>query len=283
MGSYLILTLSIILWGSSVVATRIAGFSIGPVALAFFRIAIAAVLMSAIRLFSKEKKKRPAGKDMKLIALSALLGITFYYMIENLGIMMTAASTASMISGSYPAITLALGFAFFHEKITVSRVAGILLSMAGIGVLTFSAGGSSSLLGIGLLVLDGVFWALYNYMVQAISDELDAFTISWYQTLWAALFYLPFLFLEKGGMPALDMTSILCILYLGAGCSTLAYILYNAGLRGVSAFAAATLLNLMPLSGTVLSALILHETVSLRSWFGGALIIAGVVIANRRK
>ena len=145
------------------------------------------------------------------------------------------------------------------------------------------SGGSSSLLGIGLLVLGGVFWALYNYMVQAISDELDAFTISWYQTLWAALFYLPFLFLEKGGMPALDMTSILCILYLGAGCSTLAYILYNAGLRGVSAFAAATLLNLMPLSGTVLSALILHETISLRSWLGGALIIAGVVIANRRK
>lgn len=282
MGSFLILTLSIILWGSSVVATRIAGFSVSPVWLAFFRIVIAAVLMAVIRLFSKNRS-RPHGRDMALIILSAVIGITLYYIIENIGIMMTAASTASMISGSYPAITLALGFAFFHEKITVRRIAGILVSMAGIGLLTYAGGGASRLAGIGLLLLDGVFWALYNYMVQAVSPGVDAFTISYYQTLAAAVCYLPFLLFEKGSVPVFDQTSLLCILYLGVCCSTLAYILYNKGLRGVSAFTAASLLNLMPLSGTVLSALILHEEISLKAGIGGILIILGVIISNRRR
>ena len=282
MGSYLILTLSIILWGSSVVATRIAGFSISPVMLAFFRIAIAAAAMAVIRLFSNNRE-RPRGKDMKLIILSGVIGITFYYIIENIGIMMTAASTASMISGSYPAITLTLGFLLSHEKITGRRVAGILVSMAGIALLSVSSGESSKLAGIGLLLLDGVFWALYNYMVQAVSPACSAFTISYYQTLAAAVCFIPFLFFERGTPLVLDQTSVMCILYLGLCCSTLAYILYNAGLRGVSAFAAATLLNLMPLSGTVLSALILHEEISLRAALGGVLIILGVILSNRSR
>ena len=44
------------------------------------------------------------------------------------------------------------------------------------------------------------------------------------------------------------------------------------------------MLNLMPLSGTVLSALILHEAIGFRALLGGILIIAGVLIAtlNRR-
>ena len=35
--------------------------------------------------------------------------MTIYYIIENYGIMMTSASTAAMIAGSYPAIALLIG------------------------------------------------------------------------------------------------------------------------------------------------------------------------------
>ena len=89
--------------------------------------------------------------------------------------------------------------------------------------------------------------------------------------------------LEKNIPLTLTPVSAGCVLYLGAICSCLAYVLYNEGLRGVSAFAAAAMLNLMPLSGTVLSALILHEAIGLRALGGGALIIAGVLICTLNK
>lgn len=283
MSSYLILLLSIVIWGSSVVATRIAGFMIGPITLAFMRMVIASVLLCLMRLFSKNRQK-PDRKNLFLIFLSALIGVTLYYMIENYGILLTSASTASLISGSYPAIALLIGAFFFHEKLTASKAVGILISLLGIAVLSSSADrGSSSFTGIILLITDGVFWALYNYIVQAVDDSYSSLTVTSYQTWMAAVMMIPFLFLEKDVPLVLTPVSFACVIYLGAVCSCLAYVLYNAGLRGVSAFAAAAMLNLMPLSGTVLAALILHETIGMEAILGGALIIGGVVISTRRK
>jgi len=284
MSSYMILLLSIVIWGSSVVATRIAGFTMGPIFLAFARMMIAAIILFIIHLFQKEKEK-VAKRDMFLIFLSALIGVTIYYIIENYGVMMTSASTASMISGSYPAITLLVGVLFFHEKPTFRKVSGILISLCGIALLSVtSVHEQSSPIGIALLIFDGVCWALYNYIVQSINPKYSALTISKYQNWMAAAMMVPFLLLEKNMTVSLTPVSFACVFYLGAVCSCLAYVLYNAGLRGVSAFAAAVMLNLMPLSGTVLSALILHEAIGFRALLGGILIIAGVLTAtlNRR-
>lgn len=283
MSSYLILLSSIVIWGSSVVATRIAGFTTGPILLAFLRMLIASGALGAMHLFSHEKLNVEK-KDLFLIFLSALLGVTIYYVIENYGVMMTSGSTASLISGSYPAIALLTGFLFFHEKLTLRKVSGIIVSMAGIAVLSFeSASGASAPLGIILLIIDGVFWALYNYIVQAVDPKYSALTITKLQTWMACIMMIPFLLLEKQMSFVFTPASVICVLYLGLMCSTIAYVLYNAGLRGVSAFAAAVMLNLMPLSGTILSALILHEQLSLRALFGGALIIGGVLLSTLNK
>lgn len=178
-------------------------------------------------------------------------------------------------------MALLVGALFFHEKLTLRKAGGILISLAGIAVLSFeAAGGSSSIIGIILLIIDGIFWALYNYIVQAIDPKYSSLNISAYQTWIATVLMAPFLLLERNMAFVLTPVSALSILYLGAVCSSLAYVLYNAGLRGVSAFAAAAMLNLMPLSGTVLSALILHEVLGIRALVGGTLIIAGVLIST---
>ena len=282
MSPVLMVLLSVIIWGSSVVATRIAGFTVGPVTLAFIRFVIASVLMSLIRLMQKEKQK-PKRRDLFLIILSSAVGVTLYYIIENYGVILTAASTASLISGCYPAITLAIGALFFHEEITWNKTIGLLLALAGIFILSYSAASSSSsILGIVLLIIDGIFWALYNYIVQAADPSLSSFTITYYQTISGTLMFMPFLLLEKGSETVWNPSSVGAVLYLGVCCSTLAYMLYNAGLRGVSAFTAAAMLNVMPLAGTLLSALILHETVPLRSLLGGILIIIGVFYSSRK-
>ena len=283
MASYLILLLSILIWGSSVVATRIAGFTMGPITLAFLRLLIASVILFVIWIFHKPKETC-SRRDLFLIFLSALIGVSIYYVIENYGVIMTSASTASMISGSYPALALLVGVLFFHEKLTLRKVGGIVISLCGIALLSLSGSGESSrALGIVLLIANGINWALYNYIVQAIDKRHYALTISMYQTWMASALMAPFLLLEKNMPFTFTPVSAGCVLYLGAVCSCLAYVLYNEGLRGVSAFAAAAMLNLMPLSGTVLSALILHEAIGFRALGGGALIIAGVLIGTLNK
>jgi drug/metabolite transporter (DMT)-like permease len=59
-----------------------------------------------------------------------------------------------------------------------------------------------------------------------------------------------------------------------------ALLLYNYGLRGTNPAAAAAMMNLMPIAGVVLSALILKETITIRHLLGTAVIIAGVFLSE---
>lgn len=276
------LVLSNMIWGSSVVATRIAGGVIPPVTLCFLRFMTASLIMGTVWLTSKNRQV-PHGRDLVLVLVTGAVGVSVYYMLENRGIMLTSASMAAMIAGSYPAITLLLGVLFFHEKATAGKITGIVLALCGIALLSWQADGqASSALGIFFLLVDGLIWALYNYVVKSISDDLSPFTITFFQALTGTLLFVPFLFAESRAGIELSTSAVGCVLYLGIAASTAAYLLYNYGLRNVSAFAAAALLNLIPVSGTVLSALILHEVISARAGLGGILVIAGVMISTWR-
>ena len=280
--AYTALVLSNIIWGSSVVATRIAGGVIPPVTLCFLRFMTASLIMFSIWLISKDRQV-PRGRDLVLVLVTGAVGVSVYYMLENRGIMMTSASTAALIAGSYPAITLLLGVLFFHEKATAGKVIGIGLALCGIALLSWQANEqASSALGIIFLLIDGLIWALYNYIVKSISDDLSPFTITFFQALTGTMLFVPFLFTESRAGIELTGSTVSCVLYLGIAASTVAYLLYNYGLRNVSAFAAASLLNLIPVSGTVLSALVLHEVITARAGLGGILVIAGVMISTWR-
>ncbi len=279
---YLFTVLSVALWGASFIGTKIAYQAFSPLFLCLVRFGLAFLLMHIVRMIRHDHEK-PDRESMKKIIISAIIGVSLYYALENLAVDMTSASNASLIAGSYPAIVALTGVLFFKEHYGLRRLLGIALAVAGVFILTQRVemeGGGNPLLGNLILVFDGFLWGFYNYLIPDIDNSLQASTITYYQTMYGVLFLLPFSFIGTPVTGPITWSVVLAVLFLAVLCSVFAYTMYTAGLRVISAAAAASIMNLMPIVGVVLSALILHENITARHLIGGAVILLGVFISS---
>lgn len=76
-------------------------------------------------------------------------------------------------------------------------------------------------------------------------------------------------------------STILAALYLGAGPSALAYLLWNQALRHLDAGQAANFLNLIPVVGIASAAFFLGEVPTPGQLLGGSLVVGGVWLSSR--
>jgi len=284
---YYICTVSaIIFWSASFIGTKIAGSVFSPLMLCLLRFLCATAVLLVLRITGKDLFQPVEKKDRMIIFLSALIGVTVYYACENFAVSVSTAGMASLISGSYPAITVLVGLLFYHVKTPLKQIIGILIAMAGVLLLSWNdlSAGTGTPLGIAILIFDGFLWGFYNFIVQAIPEKYSALTVTWHQMWIGTLLFLPLLpFEEVHVLSAVTFPSILAVLFLGLLCSVGAYMLYNYGLRGISAAAAASLMNLLPVSGLILSALILHEKITLLHFIACIVIMAGVLLSGDKK
>ena len=84
------------------------------------------------------------------------------------------------------------------------------------------------------------------------------------------------------GIGPVTVWDALLVLYLGAGCSALAFVLCGYGLARVEAGRGAAFGNLKPLVGLALAILLLGEPASAAQLIGGALIFLGLAVSGPR-
>lgn len=279
---YAATTIAVLLWSASFIATKIAYITFSPFMVGFLRFLIAAIILGLVRCFCHDNE-RPKGKDMKITALSGLLGITLYFAAENIGVQFTTASNASLIVASYPAITALFEFFIFHIMPTVKKVFGILLAFSGVGIITVTQGDISSpqtLYGNFVLIAAGLVWTFYNFTTRSINEKYSPLTLSYYQMLFGTVFFIPLVLWEQGTVQMITFPGIVALLYLSCGCSVAAFLLYNFGLRKLSAATSISLMNLVPVFGLIFSTLLLHETITLRQILGGGVVIMGVILST---
>lgn len=283
-GSHLWATVAaIMLWSTSFVGTKLAYESFPPLTLGACRFVIAALLLAGV-LVARRQLVRPERKDLGTLCLSGFLGITLYFSMENVGVSLTSASNAALIVASYPAITLAMERMIYGTKISWLQGGGVLMAMFGVYLISSADAGNmegEKLVGNIILAATGIVWALYNFVTRKVVNRYPALTVSFYQTVAGAVAFVPLTLFEAGQWRVPSAGSLAVLVYLGIFCSVAAFMMYNFGLRRLSAGTAVTLLNLVPVFGVLFSVLILRETVSAAQILGGAVVIAGVIISVR--
>ena len=224
-----------------------------------------------------------AKQHLKTVIFSAIGGISIYYTLENTALSLTSASMTSLIEACYPALTILVGILVYHEKTSKRMLSGIACSVAGVVILTGFSSASSNMAGNLLLIFAGILWGFYNYLVQKIPLHYDSLTITYYQMFFGAIGFLPLLLLEHPMIINVTPHILFSLLYLSAGCSVGAILLYNHALKGLKASHASVLMNFMPVFGILLSYLILHENITITQIIGGIIILFGVIISTRKE
>jgi len=83
-----------------------------------------------------------------------------------------------------------------------------------------------------------------------------------------------------GGLPRVPAGGVAPLLYLIAGPTTAAYLLYITGLQWVEASRASIIATIEPLVAAIGGALILHEPFGLAQWLGAVFVIGGVIVVG---
>ncbi|MDO5649149.1 MAG: DMT family transporter [Gallicola sp.] len=275
--AYLKYISSLLLFGTNGI---IASFILLPsTSIVFLRAMIGSILLVLLFLLSKESfsflKHR---KDFLFTALSGIataFSWSFLYeAYQQIGV-----SLATLLYYCGPVLVLAMSPFFFKEKITLQKIASIVIVLIGVYLINRgSIGTRTSFFGIFCGLMAALF---YSFMVLfgKKSERITGLEMSALQLLFTFLSLSVFWFFTKGF--TFDFTGghplpiILLGLSTGIGCY-----LYFSPLNDLPAQTIAISGYLEPLAAVLLSVLLLKETLFPLQILGAVLIIGGAILGE---
>lgn len=286
--TYLKLLLTAIFWGGTFIAGRVVAQNIDPFSAAFLRFAIASVFL--LLLTWKIEGKLPALKRGQIlpVILLGMTGIFAYNVFFFSGLKVIEAGRAALIIATIPIFISIFSSCFFRERLTLIKVAGILISVSG-AVIVVSRGNPVEILGGGLgwgelYILGCVLgWTTYSLIGKAMMGSLSPLVLITYSVVVGAVgLFVPAYF--NGMMRNLthySATDWVSIIYLAIFGTVIGFVWYYEGIKDIGPTKAGLFINFVPISAILLAFFILKESITLSLLIGAILVCSGVYLTNR--
>jgi drug/metabolite transporter (DMT)-like permease len=273
---------TVVLWASAFPAIAVAVPVLGPVGLSVARLAVASLALAVAAPFAGVR--RPRARDLPLIGLCGLAGMTAYQLLLNAGERVVPAGTASLLVATAPVYASLLAARFLGERAARRRWAGSVVAFAGSAVIAVSHG-----LGFGaaaLIVLAAaVAQAIFHTAQKPLLARYTGFEVTVY-AMWAGtLFILPWTgslvrVLGRPGGAHASAGAIGAAVFLGVAPSAAGFVLWAYAMARMDVGRATTALYLVPAAAGLIARVWLHQVPSPLELIGGAIALAGVMVAN---
>ncbi len=275
-------------YGTSYVAIRLAVDDVGPVTLAFLRLAIAGAILVPVYLVSRRAgpgPPRPA--DRRTFFWMGFVGFTLALALSHWGLRSSTATNAALLVATEPVALVALSPIVLGERLTRREGWGTALAVLGAtivvvnGVPGLTVAVAPHWRGDLLLLLSGVCFAAYSLFGRSVLARHPSLTVTTWSFVWGFVTTAPLAALEwrLGAPPVWTSLAVAAVLYLGVVITGVGYLVWNWALERVTAARAAIFLNLQPLVGTLLGVAWLGDLFTGFTAGGGVLIIAGLWLA----
>ena len=252
--------------------------------LAFTRGLLGALfLYSYIKLKGIKFEHNIGFRNLLFFALAgAIMGINWILLFEAYNY--TSVSTATLSYYMQPTIVIILSPFVFKEKLTVKKIACAVMAVAGMVFVSGITEGvslrTSDIRGILFGLGAAVFYASVVILNKKIRVE-DAYVKTIIQMLSAAIVLIPYLLMAESFQEVkLTSYSVLMIFVVGIVHTGVAYVLYFGSIGGLKAQSVAILSYIDPVSALILSAIILHEHITIYGIIGAILIIGSAIFSE---
>ncbi|GAB1454721.1 MAG: DMT family transporter [Spirochaetia bacterium] len=276
-------TATAFIWGMSFLSIKTAVTVVPPMSLGLFRFIVASIVLFIV-FIARRKPFLLTLKDLPLMAGSGLVGVTLYFMGENNGILLLSASEASIIVGTIPVLTMITERVFMRGKISAAQYGGAGLSAIGVSLIVIeSLRLSPAPLGYLFMGMAAMSWVGYVFLTKPLLAKYDSLEITFWQSAFGALGFLPFAFFEHIAWSAMSALIVANVLYLGIFCSAIGYLFYIISLDSLGPGVSSVFINLIPVVSVASSFVILGERLSLIQMMGGLIAIGGVYTTSLAK
>ena len=287
---YLLLILTNLFWSGNMVVGRAIRGDVPPFSLAFWRWAIALALTLPLALPHLRAQWPLLRRGWRVIVALGLLGVGGYNTLAYVALQYTAATNAVLLNSFIPIATIALSWAFLKKRLHGVEWLGVLISLAGVTTIV-ARGELATLAGLTLNVGDlwmlvAVFvWAFYTIGLQWRPAGVDPMLMLAAFTTVGLLALAPAYAwdMAQGRQIQLTPAALAGIAYTGIVPAFIGYVFYNRAVGEVGASKASLFIHLMPVFGTLLSAIFLDEVPQRYHFIGIALIFAGIYLTTSRK
>ncbi len=287
---YLLLVLANLFWSGNMVVGRAIRGDVPPFSLAFWRWAIALALTLPLALPHLRAQWPLLKRGWRAVVALGLLGVGGYNTLAYIALQYTAVTNAVLLNSFIPIATIALSWAFLNKRLHGVEWLGVLISLAGVTMIV-ARGKLATLAGLtlnagDLWMLAAVFvWAFYTIGLQWRPAGVDPMLMLAAFTSVGLLALAPAYAWEiaQGRQIQLTPAALAGIVYTGVLPAFIGYVFYNRAVGEVGASKASLFIHLMPVFGTLLSAIFLDEVPQHYHFVGIALIFAGIYLTTSRK
>lgn len=285
--SYLLLILTTLFWSGNFVLGRGMHTDIPPMALSFWRWALALVILFFFCGRTAYSQRNILLKERTFIIIQGLLGVTGFNSLIYLAVQTTTAVNAVLINSCTPILIALCSLAIYRERLRSRQWLGILTSLAGV-TLIIAGGDLRSLLGLKfnagdlLVLLAGLVWALYSINLRNYPKDLHPFSFQTGIVIVGVIAILPLYVAEllMGHTMTITGPTLGTIAYVAVFPSVLAFIFWNRAVWDIGANRAGAFIHLMPVFSSILAVIFLNETIELFHIQGILMVFAGIFLAT---
>lgn len=278
--------LSVILWGASFIATKIALKELQPLVIILIRQLLGISLLVFIALKQKRSFKVSLKDQLGILILALIASI--HLGIQVTGLQFTTATNTGWIIGITPVFMGILGLIFFKERISLIQSIGIIISFVGL-LLLVSKGNLMTIDFISnkgdFLVLGSAFtWSIYSLVGKKVTINYSPLMTILFLFVTMSILIAPFTINDTNINAVLNLSleSWLAIFFLGFFCSGIAYVLWAQAMNEMKASQVGAFLYIEPFVTVFAARFILNEQITLLTILSGLIIIGGIVLVNRK-
>ena len=277
------LLITMLIWGTSAVFMRTTALTLAPEnALALRYVVLVPLVVLGLLITADSRIAREHWPRLIVTAIG-MFGSS-WFTIQ--GFARVAAGLGTVISMVEPIIIALLAWAALREALSSRIWAGLFVSLIGAAVLfwpdiTASSANPVDAVGILFLLAAPTCWEIYTIGAKPLFSHYSGFSI----TGWSMLLAAP-LILLMASIPYAELVSTTSprtwaeIVYLAAFNSLLGGVLWNYGSRHLAGAAVGSFLYLLPVVAVGAGYLILGEPITPWLVAGGAIMLAGVALAQ---
>jgi len=280
--SFSLLVLLAALWGASFLFIRVSAHEFGPVPLMAVRVTIAAIFLSVV-LGARRGFHNMSGRLMTLLVVGVMNQALPFCLFAYAELTLPAGVT-SVINATTPLWAALVAFLWVGDRLSTTRVAGLVIGFSGILMLTWHDLRGLNTLSQNAIAPLAVLAATLLYGISANFTKrflagMDSLAVATGSMIGASAMLLPFAFIYWPATPisGLAWNSVIA---LGVACTAIAYIVYFHLIATAGPARAVSVTFLVPIFGIMWGTLFLDETLTANTLAGCTIVIVGTMLAS---
>ena len=285
---YILIAAMVFFWSANYSIAKVALREFPPLLLCGLRVGVAALFMIPIYL-SQRGAATWGIRDLPIFLSLSLFGVTLNQLCFLIGLSRTSVVHSVLIISMTPILVLLIAALMQQERITVRKAAGMLIAIAGVGILhalppvDVAPAARPSLLGDVFIFMAALTFSAFTVIGKTATLRHSSITVNTFAYVAGAIALAPVVIWQGRNFSfgTVSLTAWSSVLYMALFPSVICYLIFYYALGQISASRVSAFSYLQPVIATLLAVIAVRERVTLPMVAGGVVIFSGVYLAER--